>query len=84
MTLNPACKRMLSAISAYLDGDLNATECIEIERHCAGCPQCAEVVGALRQTVGLCRDAAAVPLPESVRARARASVRHLLASEETP
>ncbi len=81
MTLNAACKDMLSAISAYLDGDLDATQCADIERHCAACPQCAEVVGALRQTVGLCREAAAVPLPEAVRTRARESVQRLLSGE---
>ena len=72
------CKAMLSAISAYLDGDLGATECAEIERHCAQCPACTEVVATLQQTVGLCRHAATVPLPDAVRARARASIRHLL------
>lgn len=76
--MNAECKAMLSAISAYLDGDLDAAECAGIERHCAGCPACAEVVATLQRTVGLCRNAAAVPLPEAVRARARESVRKLL------
>lgn len=81
MTLNAACKDMLSAISAYLDGDLDATQCVEIERHCATCPQCADVVGALRQTVGLCHEAATVPLPDAVRVRAQESIQRLLAGE---
>ncbi len=76
--MNADCKAMLSAISAYLDGDLGATECAAIERHCAGCASCAEVVATLQKTVGLCRNAATVPLPEVVRARARASIRRLL------
>lgn len=76
--MNAACQAMLAAISAYLDGDLDQTECGEIERHCASCARCAEVIATLRQTVGLCRNAAAVPLPEAVRARARASIRRLL------
>ena len=72
------CKAMLAAISAYLDGDLDATECAGIERHCAQCVACAQVVATLQQTVGLCRHAADVPLPDAVRARARASIRRLL------
>lgn len=78
---DPACTRMLSAISAYLDGDLEATQCAQIEQHCAGCPTCAEVVAALQQTVGLCRNAATTPLPDQVRARARASIRRLLGTD---
>lgn len=80
--MTPACQEMLSAISAYLDGDLDATQCHEIERHCAGCPKCAAVVGSLRQTVGLCRDAARAPLPDAVKARARESIRRLLGAAE--
>lgn len=76
--MTPACERMLSAISAYLDGDLDATQCDEIERHCSGCPECAAVIGSLRQTVGLCRDAAQAPLPDAVRTRALESIRRLL------
>jgi anti-sigma factor RsiW len=72
------CKEILAGISAYLDGDLETTACEAIERHCQECPQCAEVVQGLRETVGLCRQAAMAPLPESVRQRARESVQRLL------
>jgi anti-sigma factor RsiW len=72
------CKTVLAGISAYLDGDLETTACEAIERHCQGCERCAALVQGLRDTVGLCRQAATVPLPEPVRQRARASVRRLL------
>ena len=72
------CQTVLAGISAYLDGELDTTACEEIERHCQTCARCAELVQGLRDTVGLCRHAATVPLPESVRQRARASVRRLL------
>jgi anti-sigma factor RsiW len=72
------CAAILANISAFLDGDLDATACTAIEAHCASCPRCAPVVEGLRQTIGLCREAAATPLPESVRARARTAVRRLL------
>jgi anti-sigma factor RsiW len=74
----PECTAMLAGISAYLDGDLAATECAAIEAHCAGCVECASLVEGLRATVGLCRGIAETPLPESVRERARESVRRLL------
>jgi anti-sigma factor RsiW len=75
---NLQCREILAGISAYLDGDLDATACDAIERHCQNCVRCAELVKGLRETVGLCREAASTPLPESVRQRARESVRRLL------
>jgi anti-sigma factor RsiW len=75
------CAEILAHISAYLDGELEATECDAIERHCRGCESCASVVAGLRHTVGLCRDAGSAPLPEAVRNRAQESVRKLLAEK---
>ncbi len=76
-----ACRAILQHIAGYLDGELDATECRRIEAHCQECPACLSVVGGLRDTVGLCREAGNVPLPEPVRARALASVRRLLADK---
>jgi anti-sigma factor RsiW len=72
------CHEILAGISGYLDGELDATACEAIERHCQGCPRCAALVKGLRETVGLCRQAASTPLPEPVRRRAQESVRQLL------
>jgi len=72
------CKEVLAKISSYLDGELHTTACDAIEQHCLGCTSCAAVVDGLRKTVGLCRQAGTVPLPEDVRQRARESVRRLL------
>jgi anti-sigma factor RsiW len=75
---NPECRDILAGISAYLDGDLEVSACDAIERHCQYCGNCATLVKGLRETVGLCRQAASVPIPEFVRQRARDSVRRLL------
>jgi anti-sigma factor RsiW len=79
---SPDCTALMASISAYLDGELEAVECAAIERHCAVCPRCAELVQGLRHTIGLCRDVGAAPLPEPVRARARESVRRLLDADK--
>ena len=76
------CQTVLAGISAYLDGELETTACGAIEQHCQMCERCAALVQGLRDTVGLCQQAAAIPLPESVRQRARASVRRLLDGDE--
>ena len=80
MTTPPltACREILQNISAYLDGDLDRTACDAIERHSAACPRCAALVDGLRKTVGLCRQAGRVDLPDPVRERAKAAVRQLL------
>lgn len=77
------CAAILAHISAYLDGELDATECEAIDRHCRGCGSCASVVAGLRNTVGLCREAGSAPLPEAVRSLARESVRKLLAEKRS-
>ena len=77
------CRKLLSEISAYLDGDLDATACETIEQHCGTCPSCTELVEGLKQTAGLCRQLSVMPLPPAVLDRARASVRRLL-EDTTP
>lgn len=74
----PPCRDTLHNISAYLDGELDETACEAIEQHSLGCPGCGALVGSLRRTVGLCRQAAGVELPDAVRERARTAVRQLL------
>ena len=72
------CREVLANISGYLDGELDTTACDAIEQHCLACPSCAALVNGLRETIGLCRQAATVPLPDAVRRRALESVRQLL------
>lgn len=79
--MNRECQDILAGISAYLDGDLESAACAVIEKHCQTCTRCTALVTGLKETVGLCRQAGSVPLPEDVRLRARDSVRRLLAEE---
>jgi anti-sigma factor RsiW len=81
--MNAECAAVLREISAYVDGELDATQCDSIEAHCRTCASCAAVVHSLRETIGLCRGAAVTPVPESVRARARASIDALLRGRTT-
>jgi anti-sigma factor RsiW len=76
--MTPECRQVLSDISAYLDGELEAAACAAIERHCATCATCADIVADVKETGGLCRQIGAAPLPSPILERARASVRRLL------
>ena len=79
-----SCKHSQLELHGYLDGELDATACDAIERHCRECAECATLVDGLRQTVGLCRQAGQAPLPDAVRQRALESVRRLLEREQLP
>ena len=76
------CRDVLANISGYLDGELDTRSCDAIERHCGEGPSCGSLVKGLRDTVGLCRQAATAPLPDAVRRRALERVRALLGEQE--
>jgi anti-sigma factor RsiW len=78
VTPDATCREILAGVSAYLDGELDAADCERIERHSRTCSSCAAVVAGLRETIGLCRGASHAPLPDAVRAKARASIGSLL------
>jgi len=60
---------MLGSLSDYVDGDLEAILCQEIERHMADCGNCRAVVDTLRKTVYLYRDHGHAAVPEDAKAR---------------
>ena len=72
------CRRVLSEISAYLDGDLDQAKCQAVDQHCLRCADCAAIVDDLKANAGLCRQLGSRPLPPAVLERARASLRRLL------
>lgn len=78
MTTVSPCRETLRNISAYLDGELQASACEVIEQHSLGCPGCAALIGGLRQTIGLCRQGASAEVPAAVRERAHSAMRELL------
>jgi anti-sigma factor (TIGR02949 family) len=64
------CKNLLGSLSDYIDGELQAELCAELEQHLEGCDNCRVVVNTLRKTVDLYRETnEAVELPLDVRER---------------
>lgn len=47
------CKSLLGTLSDYVDGELSADLCREIEKHIAECEDCRIVVDTTRKTVDL-------------------------------
>lgn len=73
------CDMLAERLSAFLDGDLSAADCRRVSAHARRCARCRALTKELRETVGECQRAAAVPLPPGVRERALAGVRALMA-----
>lgn len=65
----PNCQALLHQLSGYLDGDLEAVLCAEIERHLAACDNCRVVVNTLAKTVMLYRHLPPADLSGEARAR---------------
>lgn len=64
------CRHLLSSLSDYVDGELEAQLCAELERHLQGCENCQIVVDSLRKTIYLYRTTAAeIAMPQDVRQR---------------
>jgi predicted anti-sigma-YlaC factor YlaD len=67
----PQCKLLLGSLSEYIDGDLQAELCAEIEAHMKDCDNCRVVINTLRKTVEIYQKAAISPaeIPNAVRER---------------
>ncbi len=63
------CGRMLSALSDYIDGELEQELCAQIEAHMADCPDCKLMVDTLRKTLVLYRQQGQVEVPLDVKQR---------------
>lgn len=63
------CHNLLGSLSDYVDGELEAEFCAEIDRHMAECGNCRAVVDTLRRTVYLYREHGHEDLPDEARDR---------------
>ncbi len=64
------CRHLLGSLSEYIDGNLEADLCAELERHLADCENCRVVVDTLEKTVYLYHTTASqVDVPQGVRDR---------------
>jgi len=49
------CKQIFAVLSEFLDGELPAKNCRQLERHLEGCPPCIAYLESLKTTVEACR-----------------------------
>jgi anti-sigma factor RsiW len=67
------CKRIFAALSEYLDGELPARNCRELERHLKDCKPCLAYLETLKATTQACRQLPAGRAPR-LSARVRAAL----------
>ncbi len=60
------CREFFDQLSEYIDGELAAPLCAELERHLADCPDCQIVVDTTRKTVVLYRRFGPAEFPQEV------------------
>ncbi len=65
----PECQALLTQLGDYIDGELEAALCAEIERHLANCDDCRVLVDTTRKTVLLYRQHSQVELPKDITSR---------------
>jgi anti-sigma factor RsiW len=63
------CQHLLGDLSDYLDSEVSAELCAEIEEHMDGCDNCQVVIDTLRKTILLYREMPQPDMPDSVRQR---------------
>lgn len=63
------CQEILDHISDYVDGELEAALCAELEAHLANCHDCRVLVDTIRKTITLYHAQAGSELPSGVEDR---------------
>jgi len=63
------CQHLLGDLSDYLDSEVSAELCAEIEEHMDGCDNCQVVIDTMRKTILLYREMPQPDMPDSVRQR---------------
>ena len=68
------CREVFALLSEYLNLELPAEACKQIESHLAECPPCIEFAESLRKTIDLCRSYQSKDMPEPLSEQARAEL----------
>ena len=67
--LHQDCRALLGSLSEYIDGELPAELCQEIEKHLEGCENCRVVLNTTRRTIDLVHLPDDQDVPADVRER---------------
>ena len=68
------CKKLLSELSSYLDGELDAALQAELEGHAQRCPKCYIIVDTTRKTVEIFKECGPYDVSPALHARIEQAV----------
>ncbi len=73
--LPPGCPDVVGLFSRHLEGEIDASTCIEMERHVESCPHCRSTCDSLKQTLALCHASGpGSDVPREVQAAVRQAI----------
>ena len=80
-----SCRKLLSEISNYLDGEIELATRQELEEHIAKCPNCWVIFDTTRKTVQIYQgcECEPYPIPESLQTRLQQALRKLCEQSQT-
>ena len=71
-----SCHELLRRLTEYEDGALGPDVCRMLEAHMETCPPCAELRREFLQLQALCRQSHRATMPDGLRTRLQALLRH--------
>lgn len=72
------CRDVLLEYSRYLEGEISAHVCAEMERHIETCDRCRGACESLKRSLALCRGTPSAQVPPEAQRSVRAAVREFL------
>ena len=78
-----SCRKLLSEISNYLDGEIEPEARQELEEHIAKCPNCWVIFDTTRKTIQIYQGCEPYPIPEPLQTRLQQALRKLCEPSET-
>lgn len=78
------CKRMLSELSDYIDGELADELCEQLEEHLKGCENCRIMLDSLTKTVRIYCEGKEKSLPDAVRSSLRNALERKWGEKDAP
>jgi RNA polymerase sigma-70 factor (ECF subfamily) len=74
------CRDMLLNYSRYLEGEIPAHVCAEMERHVKTCAGCRGACESLKRSLALCHGTPSVEVPPDTQQSVRAALREFLSA----
>ena len=72
------CIALFERLSEYIDRELDAPTCRDIEAHIRSCKPCEVCLGTLKQTVALCKNLDRRQVPEAFSVKLKAAISDLI------